>query len=422
VPTPEISKKEIIYSSEVYFTPLNDSGIISADGIKEIIDREYKKAGIVSEEIKSGAVIITGESAEKRNARAVIEAISEYSGAFIAQEAGADTESILSAKGAGAQKASSDEMKTVASVNIGGGTTNCAVFKDGKLCALSCCNIGGRLVKVKDSGGKAVVACISPYLRNFIDDENIIPENGERLTVKNAEKIAQSLAYKLISELEKLPDSDLYIFSGGVAECMKEKSADLYKYGDIGCILAEKIIKSQWYKSHNCTIASNALRATVIGAGNYSFEVSGSTVSIFNCPLPIKNIPCVKVSLENEKEISGLFDEIKTNERYFSQTGVQAVAFDGWRGMNAQNLEDIAREIKKSFADIIRLHKPLIVLIREDTAKALGVYLRSILENDYPILCIDGIEIRESSYIDIGTYFGHSTAVSVCIKQLIFAV
>ena len=55
--------------SKIYFTPLETNGIISAKGVKKIIDNEYKKADISPEMLKSGAVIITGESAKKECTR-----------------------------------------------------------------------------------------------------------------------------------------------------------------------------------------------------------------------------------------------------------------------------------------------------------------------------------------------------------------
>lgn len=68
-PKVEIDKKEILYMSKIYFTPLETNGIISAKGVKKIIDNEYKKADISPKMLKSGAVIITGESAKKECTR-----------------------------------------------------------------------------------------------------------------------------------------------------------------------------------------------------------------------------------------------------------------------------------------------------------------------------------------------------------------
>ena len=134
VPSVEITSKEILYKSPVYFTPLLENGDIDLQGVASRIQKEYDSAGIAPSDLKCGAVIITGESARKGNAAKVLSAISENSGDFVAAEAGSELESYLSGKGAGADKLSEDTGKTVANIDIGGGTTNISVVQKGRLC------------------------------------------------------------------------------------------------------------------------------------------------------------------------------------------------------------------------------------------------------------------------------------------------
>ena len=51
--------------------------------------------------LRTGAVIITGETARKENANEVLEALSDLAGDFVVATAGPDLESILAARGAG---------------------------------------------------------------------------------------------------------------------------------------------------------------------------------------------------------------------------------------------------------------------------------------------------------------------------------
>lgn len=98
VPKMEIADKKIIYKSDIHFTPLKSETEIDAEKTLEIIKSEYQKAGYSVKDPDTGAVIITGETARKENARAVLQSLSDFSGDFVVATAGADLESVLSGK------------------------------------------------------------------------------------------------------------------------------------------------------------------------------------------------------------------------------------------------------------------------------------------------------------------------------------
>ena len=78
VPEMEIASREILYKGNVHFTPLLDGKRVDKEGLKALVDREYALAGIKREQVDTGAVIITGETSRKENARTALEALSEY--------------------------------------------------------------------------------------------------------------------------------------------------------------------------------------------------------------------------------------------------------------------------------------------------------------------------------------------------------
>ena len=102
-----------------------------------------------------------GETSRKENARAVLDALSDFAGEFVVATAGPDLESVLAAKGAGAVDYSQRTGKTVLHMDIGGGTSNLALIRDGKIERTGCLNVGGRLLKF-DGGG--TVTYVSPVL------------------------------------------------------------------------------------------------------------------------------------------------------------------------------------------------------------------------------------------------------------------
>ena len=150
IPQIKVVSKEVIYESEIYFTPLSSREEIDGERVHEIIKKEYEKAGVCPADLATGAVIITGETSRKRNAESVVRAIADVAGEFVVATAGADLESVLAGKGAGAADLSRKTGKRVVNLDIGGGTTNICVFEDGNMVDTACLDIGGRLIRVKD--------------------------------------------------------------------------------------------------------------------------------------------------------------------------------------------------------------------------------------------------------------------------------
>ena len=143
VPEMEIARRDIRYRSPVYFTPLLDESHVDAGALRELVAEEYRKAGIRRESVDTGAIIITGETSRKENARAVLDALSDFAGEFVVATAGPDLESVLAAKGAGAVDYSQRTGKTVLHMDIGGGTTDIAVLSMNGVAVSSSLKVAG---------------------------------------------------------------------------------------------------------------------------------------------------------------------------------------------------------------------------------------------------------------------------------------
>lgn len=161
VPRIDIVDKEVIYRSKIYFTPLRSATEIDAEAVKRIVREEYQAAGMTPEMLRTGAVIITGETARKENANEVLEALSDLAGDFVVATAGPDLESVLSARGAGTDALSKEKRTAIANVDIGGGTSNIAVLRR------ACC--GGPAASTSAGGSSrwktAASATFSPRSR-----------------------------------------------------------------------------------------------------------------------------------------------------------------------------------------------------------------------------------------------------------------
>ena len=102
VPRIGITDKSILYQSPIVLTPLADRETIDAVRLSDHIKREYQNAGVDPTQVETGAVIITGETAKKKNADEILKSLSGLAGEFIVTVAGPHLESMIAGRGAGA--------------------------------------------------------------------------------------------------------------------------------------------------------------------------------------------------------------------------------------------------------------------------------------------------------------------------------
>ena len=110
---------------------------------------EYRQAGVAFQDIDTGAVIITGETAKKENAKAILEALADFAGDFVVATAGPNLESVYAGKGSGAAAFSVEKHQIIVNIDVGGGTSNYAVFQEGQAIDTACLNIGGHLIEIE---------------------------------------------------------------------------------------------------------------------------------------------------------------------------------------------------------------------------------------------------------------------------------
>ena len=413
VPEMVITDREILYRSPVHFTPLVEEKLVDGEKLRDIVEEEYQKAGISREKVDTGAVIVTGETSRRENARTVLEALSELAGDFVVTTAGPDLESVLAAKGAGAVAYSRDTGKTVLHMDIGGGTSNLALIRDGEIHQTGCLNVGGRLVKFSDQG---VVIYLSPVLSGICSWKiGEVPTENQRKALAGTlaealemaaglRKASPILAQLLTEESEqpwKMPEEDLVIsFSGGVADCIRENVPPL-TFGDLGPELGRAIRESRLC-SGAYILGTETIRATVIGAGCHTTQLSGSTVYHQNIRFPLKNLPVLKIS-----ELSALKEKLSRQE----QQGI--LSLEGIQAPSYRQIIELAEGI------LSQIQPPFFLCLEQDMAKALGQALALRLPPDAPVLCIDRVRLEEGSFLDIGTPVG--SAVPVVVKTLVFS-
>ncbi len=440
VPRISIVNKEVIYRSDIYFTPLISQTEIDAEAVKNIVRREYEKADVAPHDVRTGAVIITGDTARKHNANQVLEALSDLAGDFVVATAGPDLESVLAARGAGTDRISKEQGETVANLDVGGGTSNIAVYDKARLIGTTCLDIGGRLIKVENG----IVSYIFPKIKALASQNGIEIKEGDSADTAKLRKICELMANMLAQSLhiaphgpqyqdvftndgKGLPESikvDAVTFSGGVADYIYHSTdTNPFKFGDIGILLGEAIQKNSSFSKLERLQAIETIRATVVGAGTHTMEVSGSTISYVKDKLPIKNTPILKISKEDELSLAAITQSIRTQLPLYMPNGNPeqiAIALTGEYYTSFHQVQELAEAIIKGAEEFIKHNYPLVIVLENDIGKALGHALNIKLEHTKDVVCIDAIRTLSGDYIDIGEPIADGRVVPVVIKTLVF--
>jgi ethanolamine utilization protein EutA len=454
-PSLSIDKKVVVYESAIHMTPLNDVGQIDERGVASIIADEYQKAQIKPADIDTGAAIITGESAKRRNAQAVLSAITDLAGDFVCESAGAHLESILAARGAGCDIASLENNTTIANIDIGGGTCNIAIYSHGQLLETACIDIAGRFIEFKDDKQKSApdsktIKTITNSAVQFFDSIGCIFKEEDAVPIEELVLLADKLAEAMIKQISNRSNAldflwsnkalsfetpiDQYRFTGGVAQVMKEITdsgsstlVDDFAFNDMGILLAKGLLTTLNSEHLAYKISENAIRATVIGAGHCSVQLTGSTIGLNQHQKPIRNVLLVQPRFDLHPTVHEAIAEcLKLNDLNWSEKPL-AIALD-W-GFEKSTKIRFARV--QSFAQQLsfavhewKAAEPIVFITKFDIAMALAQLLSGHLLNKY-VLVLDGLSFSTGDYIDIGRVLENGTdcataTVPVVIKSLIF--
>lgn len=431
VPRVKITKKEMLYRADTRMTPLKDADTIDAEALEKMIRQDYQQAGIAPSDIRLGAVIITGEAARKQNARAVARALSGMAGDFVVATAGPALESILAGKGSGAAQMSRTGGRPVLNLDVGGGTTNMALFERGDPVGDGCLDIGGRLIRFEPDD--ETLLSFTPAAAMIARDEGIPLSPGMRLSPEQSARIARRMAavleeaaglaprtalHEALTVGHSLPlpcPAELCTFSGGVAGCIYgEEGMDL-SFHDMGRHLGRAIASSAFFTRKRVLRPAETGHATVIGAGAYSVNVSGSTISYQGLNFPLPSLPVGKVLLNQAEHLSRL--EADIGRQYSMFEGECAIFFEGLHSPSFDFIEEAADRIARAMGPF----SPKVLILREDMAKALGQALSRRWGRSTPFLCIDGIALDYGDTVDIGAPLSQGQVIPVVVKTLAFS-
>ncbi len=432
-----IEERNVIYEGRIIHTPLLDDKTIDIKRLTGFFKEEYERAGIDPADIQTGAVIVTGESARKQNARQIAEALSNDAGKFVAATAGPNFESLIAAMGSGAAARSKSDGKTVLSCDIGGGTSNIAITRNGETLSTSCISVGGRLLGV-DPRGK--IWRMDEPAATVMADIGLKHQIGDRISKKDIARVAAKFAEVLFEVITGPASSSLarqlmqtddltfpnrideYSFSGGVAELMY---GGLNNFDDIGHILADKIKLLTPALAVPVVELQNKIRATVIGAGAYSLSISGcSGFKDDKISFPIRNVPVMRVDVDQSRlSAEHVVSQIKTSfQRFDLDEGDEVIAlyFKDPVRVSYPQLELFARSIEAALTNTIDKKLPVILIFETDIACSVGNVIRRETQVKTNLLSLDELKLKEGDWIDIGEPLVGGQVFPVTVKSLVF--
>src|SRR6266446_5227372 len=437
-----VTTRETFYQSDILLTPYSTEReeTIDAAALGAFIERQYQDAKVDPDEIDTGALILTGVAVRRRNARKIGELFARQAGKMVAVSAGDSLETVMAAHGSGAVARSIRDNATVMNVDVGGGTSKIAICADGRVIDLTALDVGARLLCLDPVGR---IVRIEEAGRRFGAELGINLEVGAQLAPESARALAARMADCLfaamaggspaagggallrLDPLSQRRALQQLTFSGGVAEYIYGREAQAY--GDLGVLLAQEIRARVEGWGPKLERASEGIRATVIGASQYTTQVSGSTIYVAPLEgLPLRNVPVIApaFALDHDKiDSAAVAAEIKAllKRLDLSEAGAPVAVFVPWRGSATfQRLDAFCQGLTDGLAAILADGHPLVLAGDGDVGGLMGIHLREEMQLDNAIVSVDGLELKEFDYIDIGTMLPNSGAVPVVIKSLIF--
>jgi ethanolamine utilization protein EutA len=214
-------------------------------------------------------------------------------------------------------------------------------------------------------------------------------------------------------------------FSGGVAEYLygREKA----RFGDLGADLAHDLAHAiaDGKVAGPVIDPGNGIRATVVGAAQFSVQISGNTILITRPDaLPLRNLPalCCQFDLANISvgAVAGAVRAALDRSDLVDGEGPIALTFP-WSGAPLHaRLRAIADGISAALAKTIAAGLPLVVIVDGDVGMTLGRIIHHEAAPGANVIALDGVQLKAFDYVDIGGVISVTNVVPLIIKSLLF--
>ena len=447
-----VVRRETVFQSPLHLTPYLPDGRIAAEALGVLVDEAYAEARLRPQDVDTGVVILTGEALRRDNAEPIATVLSQRAGDLVCASAGHHMEATLAAYGSGAALASHTSGSRVLNVDIGGGTTKLALLERGEVVATAALDVGGRLVVV--DGGRVVR--LDPAGARHAARAGLQWSVGDVATSGDLDAVADVMAGAVLAAVvasvgtAALPAEvlDLFVtaplpaadpahvdgvmFSGGVGEYVYgREDRDFSDLGRrLGATLRERLAGGA--VPVPLLPAGECIRATVLGASQYSVQLSGSTCAITDpeATLPRRNVPVVRPRYDlaglAEGDHDGLTATVAAGVRArteaFASLEEDVALALAWSGppLHARVVA-FARGVVQGMDGRLGRGRPLLLVLDADVARTLGHVLVADLGVTDDLVVLDGVRLDDFDYVDLGRVRQPSGTVPVTIKSLVFS-
>jgi ethanolamine utilization protein EutA len=224
------------------------------------------------------------------------------------------------------------------------------------------------------------------------------------------------------------------MISGGVADYVYSDNPprtveEVSRYGDFGPLLGWALREALLAEGLELLKPLETVRATVIGTGTQSVNLSGSTIHVHEQTLPLRNV-LVSVPFagwpgdmpETETQIAVTIKRAIESLSIEEDNHPIALALQGPATLSFPNIQALARGILDGMREYLNRAKPLIIILEKDCGKILGQSISALSAKPLELICIDQLSVNGSDYIDIGKPLMGGRVVPVIIKTLVFAI
>jgi len=423
------------YRSELVFTPFAEHGL-DESRLQQYLDAWLAGGDVRGEEIFGGGALLTGLAAQQKNSAILVELIrSRLGDALIAAAGDPCLEAWLAFQASAASLSRSHPERWIVNLDIGGGTTNIALGKDGEVLRTGSLFVGARHVQFVP--GTYQILKLSDFARSLFDHLGISRGSGDCLdapqvaaildfymdllesAVAGDEPAFEQPRARLHQQVPYDPPSEvrnaIVTLSGGVGELVygsreAERLPSTTFFGDLGIDLAKRLLASTRWKTHFETfVPACAGRATVYGLLLHTTQVSGSTLFLPDPTiLPLRNLPIFGRVTPNSTEAQ-ICDILQLVRRSPSGGCVQVVP----AGRDASAVATLGERIAAALRTVgFPGAHPLVLLVRDNIAKALGHYVSQWGSIPVNLVVLDEIEIRDARFVQIGSVHDQVVPVS----------
>lgn len=430
----ELGELRETYRSPLAFTPLRDERV-DEEALVALLDGWLREGRVEASDIVGGGALLTGLTARRANAGAIVRLVRERVGdALVAAADDPRLESWLAFLGSCATLSRRHPHACFLNLDIGGGTTNAAWGREGRVLATACAFLGARHVRVQP--GSYRITGLSEFAETLFRElgifrrigDTLLPDEVRRfigLQVELLEELVEariqpqqgsqppkaSIAATLLQSpwsptANERPSGDVFVtLSGGVGELAYALASGgrppaTTAYGDLGIDLAAALVADpRWRARLQAMQPDGGGRATVYGLLRHNTQLSGNTLHLADTGLlPLRDLPIFgTIGPETpDAELGALLELLERSPA----GGALCVELADASGVSVRRCGERLRQFldARRFPDDLSL----VLLVRHNVGKTLGNYLTDWGRRPLRLLVVDEIDLRDARYVHLG--------------------